>query len=153
MSSHIERINYSFKNETDMIGELLVPLFERIGYHRVYNLHGNRELGKDLVLIDKTRLGGFEYTAVVVKKGDVNVKKAREIRQQAVEAYGSDFRDPDRIDSKCPISKVIIVVSGKFGETGKENLDISISDPYLRKNIEMIDGNKLVNLLEQYWPE
>lgn len=151
MDDRLSFINESIENERKMSRDLLKPLFKKMGYDRVYYLHGPRERGKDLVLVEKNRLDEFDYTVVIVKKGDVNTAVARIIRNQIQEADGSKWQDPDHPGKKCDFTKFFVVVSGEFKEEGKENLSNGLRDD-LKRLISTIDGHRLVELIEKHMP-
>ena len=85
--------NYSQKTEAIFIKEVLIPLFESMGYEVIDN-QGPHELGKDLMLKKINDFQEFEYCAVVVKKGDIantsQAKKANtltEVKRQVDQSF------------------------------------------------------------------
>ncbi|WP_158963220.1 NACHT domain-containing protein [Myroides fluvii] len=139
--------------ETD-IHTLLYELLNEMKYKNVLITHENGnvpEYGKDLIasryddIEDK-----FEWTAFVVKKGDLtgSSQTNMEIKAQVQECfdYHFDSLKHDRIN----ISKVKIVTNGKInsGALQKFNKD----EFYKKPNISFWTGDNLLEFIDKYYP-
>ena len=58
-------------NESQLRKEVLVPLFEKMGFKDVIQYHGSVEKGKDIIFYELDKFDEKIYTGVVVKAGDI----------------------------------------------------------------------------------
>ncbi len=139
------------KNEADFTIGLVIPLLRKLGFINVKYNHGKREYGKDVVFAKVTKFDDIEYWGVQVKFGDVSGGANSEINtiiSQAEDAFKMPFYEVYS-RKKQRISKLVILISGKFTENAVEKICEGIERYSLRNNLVFIDGDKLDTLLEK----
>lgn len=140
------------ENEADFAIGILVPLFRKMGFSDVRYNHGKKEYGKDIIFSRRTEFDEYEYWGVQVKFGDVSGGINSDIDTlvgQAEDAFKMPFYDV-YTRSKHRISKLLIVISGKFTENAVEKICEKIESHPLKNNIVFIDGEKIKTLAEKF---
>ena len=167
--SLIERKNIirSFK-ETDL-HNYLKSLFESMeSDYYVEITHGSNELGKDLVMVKKDTIT-TNVIGVIVKRGDITGKtlgevdglnnrikqvftkkssqKIHQIKSQVKQAitHPADLKE---IYPSMPISKLIIIVTGRISRNAKVRIKGEIPNAI----IELHGIDWLVNNFTEYYP-
>jgi hypothetical protein len=139
------------KNEADFTIGLVIPLIRKLGFINVKYNHGRREYGKDIVFGRKTEFSDIEFWGAQVKHGDISGGANSEINtiiSQAEDSFQMPFYDVYS-RSKQRISKLAIIVSGKFKENAVEKICEGIERHSLKNNMVFIDGDKIDTLIEQ----
>ena len=139
------------KNEADFTIGLIIPLIRKLGFINVKYNHGSREYGKDIVFARRTEFADMEYWGAQVKYGDISGGANSEIDTIISQAEDS-FRMPvyDVYSrTKQRISKLAIIVSGKFKKNAVEKICEGIERHSLKNNLIFIDGDKIDTLIEQ----
>lgn len=136
--------------------QVLIPLFNKMGFRDVTLNHGTNEKGKDLVMWQENAVGARVNHAVVVKKGPISGKadgsssSANTTAFQARQCFGSEFSDPVT-GAKQYVSVVYIVASGHIKESARESILAGLDSSY-RSQVYFIDGEKLAKDVDQYLP-
>ncbi len=138
-------------NEETLTRRFLIPLFSEMGCKNIQYTHGNLEFGKDIIYCTKDEFGNRIYTGVQVKKTKVTARSNNTILRQVTEAFGGPFTDSSDGKQK-DLDRVVLVTSHEFTEGAKESLTRSLKSTNLHKLVTHIDGNKLVDLLDEYFP-
>lgn len=144
----IEKLN----NEADFTISILIPLLRKLGFSNVRYNHGKKEYGRDVIFSRRTEFDEFEHWGVQVKFGDVSGGVNSDIDEligQAEDAFKMPFYDI-YTRSKQRISKLLIVVSGRFKENAVEKIVEKIETHSLRNNIVFLDGEKISTLIEKF---
>src|SRR5690349_17278161 len=86
-------------NEHDLCRDVLIPLFEQIGFQHVYYYHGGPlEQGKDIVMWKSEQLRGRLDYAVVAKvvdiKGGVSSNIIQTVVLQIQQCLNTPYADP-----------------------------------------------------------
>jgi len=139
------------KNEADFTLSLVIPLLRRLRFRNVKYNHGKREYGKDITFCRNTEFGETEYFAVQVKFGNVSggsKSDIDDILSQAQMAFTMPFYDVYS-RRKQRISKLVIIISGKFTENATERIIEGIESNAIKNNMIFIDGDKINDLIEQ----
>ena len=145
--------------ENELREKVLIPLFSKMGFIDPILHHHNNEKGKDIIIKEfDTKFKETKYLAVVVKAGNVNGSASgnssyftllNQVRQALNEPYKHIY-DLKEVN----IDEVIIVISGKFLPTSLESIFGTLKQERLDKSIRKpIDINKLLGLIEEYFPE
>jgi hypothetical protein len=140
--------------EAQLREDILVPLFQAMGYHDVTERHGMRELGKDIVMWETDKLVTRANIAVMAKRGSISGRadntqsSAATTANQIRQALGSDYTDPTTSQT-YPISRVIVVASGTISEQAQEAIKSQLDRPHILAT-QYIDGVKLAALVQKY---
>ncbi|MBI5057303.1 MAG: restriction endonuclease [Nitrospirae bacterium] len=129
---------------------IVLPILRKLGFTNIRYNHGKREYGKDIVFARHTEFLDTEYWAAQVKFGDVSGGADSDIDKiigQAEDAFKMPFYD---IYSrrKQRISKLAIIISGKFTENATEKICEKIESHSLKNNLIFVDRDRLVNFAE-----
>jgi hypothetical protein len=150
-----DKIDFIQMNEGDLIDEILLPLFRKMGFQGVYKYHGGAgEKGKDIIFWEKSHLGTRKNYAIVVKavklSGQVknDTGTAGEIVMQVRQCFGSDFTD--QMTGEQQKVHECWVVSNK--DIPKEAIDAITAglDVQYSRNTIFLNGNGLWELVEEY---
>lgn len=146
-------------DEKEFREKLLIPLFSKMGFIDPILHHHSNEKGKDIVMKEyDSKFKTTNYIAVVVKAGDVNGSSSssssyftliNQVKQSINEPYKHIYELKE-----VSIDQVIIVISGKFLPTSLESIYGTLKSERLDKAIkESIDINKIIDLIEDFFPE
>ena len=139
------------KNEADFTIGVVIPLLRKLGFINVKYNHGKREYGRDIVFARKTEFDDTEYWGSQVKFGNVSGGANSEINMiisQAEDSFKMPFYDVYS-RTKQRISKLAIIISGKFKENAVEKICEGIERHSLKNNLIFIDGDKIDTLIER----
>lgn len=141
-------------NENDLITAVIVPLFSRMGYHKVQSVqhHGPNEFGQDIPLFyDINKFGQRIYYGAQVKAKNVhlNAKKktgnAVSIANQLNVALSIPFRD-DEDNTEKKIDNVMAITSGEIKDAARKFLQ----NEFANRRLTMIDGKVLSKSIIKY---
>lgn len=147
--------NYSQnKTEIEFMQEVLHPLFEHMGFEVIYN-HGPSEQGKDFILKKQGDFTDHEFTAVVVKNGNIDNTSTKnskdtliEVQRQIQQAFKIPLDDFNG-KGKFP-SKVLVVCSGRLSNSARTEINNNID---FSRNIEFIPSETLIPLIDKHYPD
>ena len=140
------------QDEKMLTKKFLIPLFsEGMGCKNVQYTHGILEFGKDIVYCTEDEFGNRRYTGVQVKATKVTARRADTILNQISRAFGERFTNLND-GKKMGLDRFVLITSGEFTGVAKESLSSSLRNFNLLGNVIFIDGNKLVDLLDEYLP-
>lgn len=140
------------KTESEFMQEILLPLFENMKFETIYN-HGPNELGKDFVLRKENDFAGYDFTAVVVKNGNIDNTSTKnskntitDVQRQVNQAFNiplDDFGGKGRFPSK-----VIVVCSGRLSNSARSEINNNVE---YSRNIDFIPAEKLITLIDKHY--
>ncbi len=139
--------------ERSLRAEVLIPLFQAMGFKEVTETHGSDELGKDIVMWQPDVIGGQKNYAVVVKAKKISVGPAgsQEVCRQVRECFGSSYIDPVTLKEQR-VDRVIVVTSSKFTQPARKSIRSELETSQLLDRTDIIDGETLRRRLEEYLP-
>jgi hypothetical protein len=139
------------QNEKDFSLQIVLPILRKLGFQNIRYNHGRREYGKDIVFSRITEFGELEHWAAQVKFGDISGEAKSEI-----DAIIAQLDDAFKMPYYCiytrrkeRISKLAIIISGKFTENAIEKICEKIEINALKNNVVFIDGDKIQSLIER----
>ncbi len=144
----------TFDDEKEFTVRVVLPILRKLGFHNVRYNHGKREFGRDVLFARVTEFQELEHWGAQVKFGNISGEADGEIENllgQIDDAFKMPFYDL-YTKQKQRISKLAIVISGKFTENAIEKICEKIEDHAVRNNIAFIDGEKLETLSERFRP-
>ena len=130
----------------------VLPIIRKLGFQNVRYNHGKREFGRDVLFARVTEFQDLEFWAAQVKLGDVSggaVADVNELLMQLDDAFKMPFYDL-YTKQQQRISKLAIIISGKFTENAIEKICEKVESHALRHNVVFIDGEKLSTLAEKF---
>lgn len=140
-------------SEDDFRDRVVRPIFVRQGMRDYRDLCGTDERGKDCILTVQREFGRVELIAIQTKKGKLDLTRAR--KQNAVEAITqlkTALSTPIPLTIPRSLAKpdrVFLAVSGPVGTNCREHIQRELRD----LPITILDGNDLVTLVDQHYPE
>jgi hypothetical protein len=129
----------------------VLPILRKLGFQNVRYNHGKREFGRDVVFARVTEFQDLEFWGAQVKFGDVAGGANAEIDillGQIEDAFTMPFYDL-YTKQKQRISKLAIIISGKFTDNAIEKICEKIESHAVRNNVIFVDGDKLQTLAER----
>jgi hypothetical protein len=151
LSGRIWNVDYE-TDERLFTTELLIPLFEKMGFCNVRYSHGRHEYGRDITFSELSPLGALRYYAVQVKAGDIRGgvnSEVDEIIGQLEDAFSMPYYDFGA-DAPCYISTFIIATSGRFTENAKDKIAKKVRRG-LYGSVWFLDRERILELLERWW--
>jgi hypothetical protein len=139
-------------NEEEFTVRVVLPVLRKLGFANIKYNHGKREYGKDIVFARLTEFQELEHWAAQVKYGDVDGGAGSEIDKlisQADDAFKMPFYDI-YTRRQQRVSKLAIIVSGKFTENAIEKICEKIESHALKNNLVFLDGDKIDTLAERF---
>ncbi len=131
---------------------VVIPLLRRLGFANVKYNHGKREYGKDITFARLSEFDEYERWGAQIKQGDVGGgvnSEVDELVAQAEDAFKMPYYDVYTRE-RARISKMLIVISGRFTENAVEKIVEKIESHALRNNIVFVDGEKIEVLNERF---
>lgn len=141
----------NLKNEADFTLSVLIPLIRKMGFSNVKYNHGKKEFGKDIIFSRTSKFGFTDYFGVQVKFGDVSggaVSDIDNLLGQIDDAFSMDFFDI-YTQKWVNISKLFIVISGKFKENAIDKMSKKLHNHAAKNNTHFFDREKVESLIEQ----
>ena len=147
-----------FKNIEDAVDEqdfalsVVIPLLRKLGFSNIRYNHGRREFGKDIIFSRRTEFDDFEFWGAQVKYGDISGAANSDIDfviSQVDDAFKVPFYDL-YTKRKERISKLLVVISGKFTENAIEKICEEIENHAIKNNVLFMDGAKIETIAEKF---
>lgn len=123
----------------------LTPFFRRMGFENVIFNHGNKEFGKDYILVITNIFGEKEYYGVQVKAGNMSGAATSDIMEISNQ-INMAFKVPYKLvnGTEIYISKMIIAISGNYTDNAKMIIENDI-EKYKSTNIVFLSKKELEN--------
>jgi hypothetical protein len=140
------------ENEKEFTLGTVLPIIRKLGFHNVRYNHGKREFGRDVLFARVTEFQDLEFWGAQIKFGNVSgaaVADVNELLMQLDDAFKMPFYDL-YTKQQQRISKLAIIISGKFTENAIEKICEKIESHALRNNLIFSDGEKLATLAERF---
>ncbi|HXO29533.1 MAG TPA: hypothetical protein VOA80_19440 [Thermoanaerobaculia bacterium] len=142
----------SADNEQEFTLRTVLPILRKLGFQNVKYNHGRREFGRDILFARITEFQELEHWGAQVKFGNITGGADSEIDSllgQIDDAFAMPFYDLYS-KQKQWISKLAIIISGKFTENAIEKICEKIQSHVIRNNVLFIDGDKLQTMAERF---
>ena len=140
------------RDERDFSLSVVIPLLRKLGFSNVRYNHGRREFGKDITFARKTEFDDYEFWGAQVKYGDISGGANSDIDliiSQIDDAFKVPFYNV-YTRRKESISKLLVVISGRYTENAIEKICEKIERRAIRNNIVFIDGEKIETIAERF---
>lgn len=141
-------------SEKELREEVLVPLFEAMGFQNVEVYHwGPNEQGKDIVMSKTGELGVPEFYGVVAKQGDISgavsgESSAGETAPQIRQCLNGEVSHPQTGESRN-VRRCLVIASGRISKDTRQAIGNTI-EGWQRRLTEFINGDKLWRLIEEH---
>ncbi len=140
------------KNEKQFCDEIIKPLLNSIGYQNIRYTHGPNELGKDFIVKDSDKTNEY-YVAFVIKAGDVSGGASSSVLSDIISQVDMAFSVPRKLSdglTEVYMSKVIVVISGKFLDNAIERLRGKYEKQCQLGYLQLWDSAKVETLIKEY---
>ncbi len=140
-------------DEKTLTEKIILPLYqsEEMGCTNVRYTHRVLEFGKDVIYYKDDENKRRLYTGIQVKRGKITKRQAVNVFHQISEAFGKRFTDSSDNREKS-LDRFLVITSGVFTEEAKDSLIASLKGVHLDRDTTLIDGNQLVDLLDEHFP-
>ena len=139
-------------SEKEFTLRTVLPILRKLGFQNVRYNHGNREFGRDVVFARLNEFQELEFWGAQMKFGDVAGGANAEIDGllgQIDDAFKMPFYDL-YTKHQQRISRLAIIISGKFTANAIEKICEKIENHAVRNNVVFVDGDKLKTLAERF---
>lgn len=139
-------------SEADFRRLVLVPLLNKLGFMGVFEFHGGRELGKDIVAWQANKLGNRENIAVVAKADKISgTQGSGAVAGQVRQALNAPYADPHTGES-LKVNKVTIMTNKSAPEVARAQVRAHLED-HIVSRLDMMDIDDLWPLIEKHLAE
>lgn len=143
-------------SEQELRRQVLIPLFSAAGFHDVNEHHGAHEKGKDLLFREISRFNEAFLHGAVVSREDIvgtvgNSKSASRVLEQAEIALNDEFTDKYS-GAQVTLDRCWVITSGRILPTAMESIAGKLKKQNLQKLIKFVDIDKLIELIDKWWP-
>lgn len=145
-------------DEEQLRTQVLIPLFEAMGFRDVYHHHGGSlEQGKDIVMWKPGDIRERVNYGVVVKANKVSGKargksSAAEVRFQIEQCFGTPYLDSVTSEEQR-VDRCFVISSKEISKEAISAIRGVFRDNNLDKVTDFISGDKLWKLIETHLPE
>lgn len=154
-TSQLDRLTIEGLKENRLRKEVLIPLFEAMGFRGISDHHGGSgEQGKDIVMWKNGVLEEREDYGVVVKAGKISGKargksSASEVFFQIQQCLGSAYPDLLTLRER-PIDVCWVVCSGELTKEARVSLTHALKGTGYERSVRFIDGGELWRLVQAF---
>lgn len=133
------------KDEMMFCKMYLTPFFKKMGFQQVIFNHGNKEFGKDYILVTNNIFDETEYYGVQAKAGNMSgsaTSSISEISNQVNLAFAVPYKLTN--GKEIYISKMIVAISGNYTDNAQTIIQ-SCMDKYKVTNTKSLSKKELEN--------
>lgn len=147
------------KNEDEFRTELMIPLLRKMGHFSdVLDNQGPDEAGVDIIGCSTSPFKKAEYTAFVLKHGNITLKAADRtnnivgiIETQLRQAIRQPLSHPRLSSTSAFAGRVIVATNGTISKTAQRALRSAYTDRG-DINLDFIGQDQLIEQIDQFWP-
>lgn len=143
--------------EVDFRSQVVIPLFRALGYSDVHEFHGPIEKGKDILFREPSKLGESFTHAIIASTQDIsgkvgNSKSAARILEQAEMVFNEEYKD--KYTGKTNnVDRCWVLTTGTISPHAIESISGKLEKYNLNRLIRFIDIDKLIELIDQNYPQ
>lgn len=143
--------------ELELRQQVLIPLLKGMGFSDIYEFHGQREKGKDLIFREVSQMKEVFFHAAVVSKKDItgttgDAKSSERILDQVRMALEEPFVDL-YTGRNTNIDRCWVITSGRIFPAAIESISGHLHRSHLDKLVRFIDGTKVISLIDEAYPQ
>jgi Restriction endonuclease len=150
----LTRADIQNMNEDELRKQVLIPLLKAMKFNNVVETHGAGEKGKDIVCWKPDELGARVNYAIVAKAARLSGKvsghrgSVNEVHMQIQQCFGTPFVDTIH-GSEQQVHRVWVISNRPSTSEAVESLKSSLTPHELERNISIIDGDMLWDLVKK----
>ncbi len=148
----------SISSETELRTELVVPLLRKMSvFSEVIDNQGAEEAGVDVIGISTSPFKKPEYTAFILKRGDITLKSADKknivniVETQIRMAMRHPLTHPKLPASNILANRVIVLTNGKISNNAEYALKKSFASNS-ELNLDFVGQDRLIQHIDELWP-
>ncbi len=143
-------------SEDEFRKDVIIPLLSKMGFKAPIHYHGPGERGKDIICFDYDKLGEQRFLVITAKSTNLNSNAADDkglmnIVTQVQQSFDIPYEDIYSM-KQINIDEVWIMTSGKIVSGAEDSVIDSLRKYNLDKQIRFIRADRVVQLLDQYYP-
>ena len=143
--------------ESELYRRVIIPLLQAIGYSNVHEYHGVSEKGKDIIFREVSKLKDTYIHAAVVSTKDITGKvgdsqSASRILEQVEMALNEPYQDK-YTGKTMHIDRCWVITSGKILNSAIDSIVGKLEKYNLNKLLRFIDCERLIELLDEFYPQ
>jgi len=143
--------------ESELRQQVLIPLLKAMGFSDVYEFHGPKEKGKDLIFREVSRLKEIFVHAAVVSKNDItgtvgDTKSAERILDQVRMALEEPYVDL-YTGRTTHVDRCWVVTSGRILSSAIDSISGHLQRSHLNKLVRFVDGTRVIGLIDEAYPQ
>lgn len=140
-------------DEETLTREFIMNLLREMGYDEIHYAHGPYEEGKDIVFREQNRFGIIRWLCAQVKAEKISGDTRGDdhlygLDNQVIEAFDGSYQSPTH--GKIDIDELYVITSFSFTQKAKDLLKEGVRQRHIMKPLYFIDGEKLLQLLEEH---
>jgi hypothetical protein len=149
----------SIESEDELRTELVIPLLKKMGtFTDVLDNQGATEAGVDVIAVSTSPFKKPEYTAFVLKKGNITLKASDQknnvfniVQTQIRMAIGHPLTHPRLPSEKAYANRVIVLTNGTISNNAESAFKKAFVD---RSDISLdfVGQDRLIDQIDQLWP-
>jgi len=143
--------------ESEIRQQVLIPLLNAMGFSDVYEFHGPKEKGKDLIFREASCFKEIFIHAAVVSKHDItgsvgDTKSAERILDQVRMALEEPYVDI-YTGRSTSVDRCWVFTSGRILPTAIDSISGHLQRSHLDKLVRFVDGTKVIGLIDEFYPQ
>lgn len=144
-------------NEQELRQQVLIPLLKGMGFSDIYEFHGHREKGKDLIFREVSQMKEVFIHAAVVSTKDITgttgeAKSSERILDQVRMALEEPFVDL-YTGRHTHVDRCWVITSGRILPTAIESISGHLNRSHLDKLVRFLDGTRVIALVDEAYPQ
>lgn len=151
-----QQVLNSIKSENELRTELVIPLLKKMKqFSEVLDNQGADEAGVDVIAVSTSPFKKAEYTAVILKCGDITLKVADQknnliniVETQIREAMRIPLTHPRLPSGKIIANTVIVLTNGNISNKAEH----ALRKTFPELNLDFVGQDRLLDNIDALWP-
>lgn len=151
-----EKVLSSIRSEDELRRELVIPLLKKMNiFSDVLDNQGSNEAGVDVIGVSTSPFKKPEYTAFVLKLGDITLKVADQrnnlvniVETQIRQAIKHPLTHPRLPSERSYASRVLVITNGSISN----NAESALKRSFPQLNIDFVGKDRLIDHIDALWP-
>jgi len=151
-----QKVLASIASENELRIELVIPLLKKMNiFSDVLDNQGSNEAGVDVIGVSTSPFKKPEYTAFILKLGDITLKVADQknnlvniVETQIRQAIKHPLTHPRLPGERLFASRVVVIANGKISN----NAEAALKRSFPELNIDFVTQDRLIDHVDALWP-